>query len=67
MKLSIENMIIKELGYCCLQKFFSLYPSTSIVARRLGVSDRAIRYTKEKVRNGKGCCTKRKNCLEEKL
>jgi len=38
--------LIRKLGYCCEHRFFSLYRQTGLIAARLGVSDRAVRYRK---------------------
>ena len=57
-------MILHDLGYCCLQRFFTLYPSTILIAARLGVTTRAIRYLKREVKKGrKGQCTNCPSCL----
>ncbi len=42
----IEKMICTDLHYCCLWAFFKLYKQTGLIAARLGVSSRAIRYLK---------------------
>jgi hypothetical protein len=46
--------MIASMGYCCPQLFFHLFPSTLMVALRLGVSRRAIKYAKQKAR-AEGC------------
>ena len=63
---SIKSMLVNDLGYCCLQRFFTLYPSTTLVAARLGVTERAVRYVKAKVKNGEGLCSNATNCRREK-
>lgn len=62
MRQTIKLLVTEGLGYCCLWAFFRLFPSrreTSLIADRLGVSDRAVRYA----RNNAGKCEKCKNCL----
>ena len=44
--------LIRDLGYCCEARFFSLYRQTSLIAARLGVSDRAVRYRKAMFKEG---------------
>lgn len=44
---TIRSLICEGLGYCCPALFFHLYPSSSLVARRLGVTVRAVNYAKK--------------------
>ena len=44
--------LVRELGYCCEARFFSLYRQTGLIAARLGVSDRAVRYRKAMFKAG---------------
>jgi hypothetical protein len=66
-RLTVEKMILEDLGYCCLQYFFQRYHSTMLIAARLGVTERAVRYAKVRVRKGEGSCSKCKKCLERVL
>lgn len=52
------------LGYCCPYVFFSLYPSTSLIAARLGVTTRAVRYYKAQLKAGDLRCEERSNCMK---
>ena len=61
---TIKSMILEDLGYCCLQRFFTLYPSTDLIAARLGVSTRAVKYVKVQVREGSGHCNHCPGCFK---
>lgn len=58
---SVESYITIDLKYCCTYLFFELYPGpkwTRLVADRLGVTTRAVRYCREAATecpNAKGC------------
>lgn len=54
----IPDMILNDLGYCCLQRFFLLYPSPTQIAIRLGVTKRAVCKVKAKVRENPAPCEK---------
>lgn len=62
MRPTIHDMITQDLGYCCEFWFFSYYRQTSLIAARLGVSPRAVRYHKA---DNKACglCQKKEGCL----
>lgn len=60
---TVRSMILEDLGYCCLWFFFDRYKKTALIAARLGVSERAVRYTRE----GCGGCAGNPNCLRKKL
>lgn len=62
-RLTIKSMILQDLGYCCLWFFFSRHKKTALIADRLGVSDRAVRYT----RDGCGGCANETKCLRKRL
>lgn len=51
------------LGYCCPWLFFRHFKQTGLIALRLGVTDRAVRYAKAEARcascEGKANCMKR--------
>lgn len=63
----LETLITSGLGYCCMWAFFSVYSSTQTIADRLGVSTRAVRKAKERIRSGRYCCESRANCMKEKI
>ncbi len=64
---SIPELVTNDLGYCCVYFFFTRYRKTALVAARLGVSERAVRYHKADVKSGLTSCTKCEKCLLEKM
>lgn len=62
-RILVSDMITKDLGYCCVWFFFKRYRRTSLIAARLGVSPRAIRYHKSAVNDGLVGCPKAPNCM----
>lgn len=48
---TIKILIETDLGYCCEWFFFSHFRQTALIADRLGVSTRAIKYHKEACRS----------------
>lgn len=60
---TIRSMIQEDLGYCCLKFFFTTYKSTALVAARLGVTTRAVKYAKADVREGREACLDKPNCM----
>lgn len=63
----IEDLIVKEMKFCCLYSFFKLYRNTSEIAYRLGVTPRSIRYYKQRFKEGEFECAKCENCLKGRL
>lgn len=65
-RITLRNLITSPdgLGYCCLWFFFKRYKSTSLIATRLGVSERAVRYAKASVTNGNEGCVGCANCMK---
>jgi hypothetical protein len=61
---SVEDLIVNGLGYCCEWKFFSLYHDTSLIAARLGVSERIIRRHKQALTESTISCEGRGNCMK---
>jgi hypothetical protein len=61
---TIQYMITQGLGYCCLYAFFRRNKQTGMIAARLGVTERAVRYHKEKMKNGEYVCAKLPTCLK---
>lgn len=57
-RISIQSMITQDLGYCCEGLFFSLYPQTTLIALRLGVSERAVRYHRAQAKRCPKCWPK---------
>ena len=60
---NVESLVTDGLGYCCPFKFFSIYKDNSLIAARLGVSERTVRRYKEALREGRLACTNAPNCL----
>lgn len=65
----IETLIVSNLGYCCEWFFFSCYTDTNLIAARLGVTPRAVRYHIQAFKKGDLTCQNSercsKNCLEK--
>lgn len=64
---SVKALIRTGLGYCCLWAFFSRNKSTTMIATRLGVTPRAIRYQRQAFRQGEFKCEGCDGCLKEYL
>jgi len=64
---SIKEMVTQDLGYCCLPFFFSRYKKNALIAARLGVSDRAVRYNRAEVLASRVTCENCSGCLEKRL
>lgn len=63
-KANIHDMITQDLGYCCEHWFFSHYKQTALVAARLGMTTRAVRYHKASAREAQ--CEKKDCCMLKK-
>lgn len=61
-RLTISRMVCEDLGYCCLYAFLSLYKDNALVATRLGVTTRAIRYHRAKMPR----CEEAPTCLSRR-
>lgn len=67
-KNSLEFLITNGLGYCCVWGFFHFVSKrTGMIAVRLGVTDRAVRYAKAKFRAKEIACAGKEGCLKCKL
>lgn len=66
-RLSVKSLITQDLGYCCLWFFFTRYKKTGLIAARLGVTERAVRYAKAEVRSGCSKCEGREACMNAKI
>jgi hypothetical protein len=64
---SIPELVTNDLGYCCVYFFFTRYRKTALIAARLGVTDRAVRYVKARVRDGESKCTECERCLLKQM
>lgn len=60
----IKELITQDLGYCCLYGFFNTFRQTARIADRLGVTTRAIKIHKARVRDGCAVCEEKENCLK---
>ena len=65
--LTIEKMIKEDMGYCCLFAFFSIHRDTQVIADRLGVTTRAVRYHKMMFKQGDYICQNQPKCLQCRL
>ena len=64
-KNSIAWLITKPpMSYCCEWKFFSLYHDCEMIAARLGVTSRAVRYHKLAYENYEIECEGCENCMK---
>lgn len=61
------DMLVNDLGYCCAWVFFKVYnkTTTSIIAARLGVTTRAIRYKRCDFGSSKMACPNQKDCMKK--
>ena len=68
-KISIREMLTRDLGFCCPWAGLEANKeiSSNMLAARLGVGGRAIRYQWDKVASGEIKCEHRKDCMKEKL
>lgn len=66
-KLTTIETLILSLGYCCPHVFFSLYPSNSLIAYRLGVSTRQVRRWRSKFNSNSLPCRGLPNCQKKIL
>ena len=60
-------MIEEDLGYCCQWFFFTHYKRTALIASRLGVSERAVRYAKAEALGRPPQCEGREACMNQKF
>lgn len=67
-RVTVRSLICEGgLGYCCPYAFFRLHKRTGLIAERLGVCDRAVRYHKEAFKNGEYKCEGSEKCLKGRL
>ena len=70
-RITVKALITEQkpygLGYCCLWAFFRLHKRTGMIADRLGVCDRAIRYHKMAFKDGMLRCEHSARCLKGRL
>ena len=51
-----EQLIVNNMGYCCLWAFFSLYRRTALIALRLGITTRTVSSYKARFKAGEFQC-----------
>jgi transposase len=60
---------VKDLGYCCLRRFFDCHThksdSNRKMANKLGVAITTIEYNKKKLKEGFIHCECRQNCMQD--
>lgn len=66
-RVTVESLICEGLGYCCEFAFFTCFKRTGLIAERLGVEPRTVRYHKMAFVDGKTKCEKKPTCLKGKL
>ena len=65
-RLTVRSLIVEDLGYCCPYFFFRHYKQTALIAARLGVTERAVRYAKAEAKS-QCVCEGKGNCLGKKI
>lgn len=63
---SVPSMITQDLGYCCAEMFFALYPNKHTVSLRLGVTPDTVKKWKSRIEKGECNCTDSPGCLKAK-
>ena len=68
-RITIKKLVTSKdgLGYCCLFCFFKCHKRTGLIAERLGVTDRAVRYWKMAFKQGDLKCERCPGCLKGRL
>ena len=66
-RLTVRILVTQDLGYCCPYFFFTHFRNTALLAARLGVTDRAVRYAKAAVDDGHSVCEGSASCLRRKI
>lgn len=64
MRITIQHLVTVDLKYCCLWAFFKLYADPSLIAARLGVTDRAVRGARARAKTAG--CTGCPRCLRKR-
>ena len=64
---TVSNLITDGLGYCCTWFFFKHFKNTDLIAARLGVTNRAVRLAKARVRSGEDACKQCPSCLHARI
>src|SRR5512146_1915593 len=66
-RVTVESLICEGLGYCCEFAFFTCFKRTGLIAERLGVEARTVRYHKMAFKDGRLKCRGAATCLKGKL
>jgi len=66
-RILFRDLVTQGLGYCCVWGFFKKHKRTGLIAARLGVTDRTVRYHKMAFKEGCLACEKKANCLKGRL
>lgn len=62
---TVKRLITEGLGYCCEWAFFKLFHHyTGLIASRLGVDERTVRYHKAAFKAGQMRCQGCRKCLK---
>lgn len=64
---TVRLLVTQDLGYCCEWFFFTHYRQTALIAARLGVTERAVRYAKARVDSGEVKCGGCDSCMHAKI
>lgn len=64
---TVRILITQGLGYCCPWFFFQHFRQTGLIAARLGVTERAVRYAKARVDDGEGRCEGCPDCMHKRV
>jgi len=62
---TVTYLVTVGLGYCCPYFFFTHYRNTALIAARLGVTERAVRYAKAAVDDGVTECAGCESCMNK--
>ena len=66
-RVTFKSLITEGLGYCCEFGFFKCHRQTGLIAERLGVETRTVRYHKMAYVDGVTKCVNAEKCLKGKL
>lgn len=69
-RVTVRELICDGLGYCCEYAFFRMEKRTGLIAERLGVDARTVRYHKMAYKDGDLVCEKLiagEKCLKGRL
>lgn len=64
---TVKVLVTDGLGYCCEWFFFTRFRDTALIAARLGVTERAVRYAKSRADEGESKCEGRADCMHSKV